>query len=62
MTLKVVNRNDEGTYSVYYNVDSVKDVFDDNGNFCHQIRIGEETATFPACEWEFFKLDWVRMF
>lgn len=62
MLVKVINRADPSICNTYANVDNVVDVFDDNRNFCHQIQIGSETATFPACEWEFFKLDWVRMF
>lgn len=62
MTIKVINRDDENLSSVFYNVDSVKEVFSDNGVLCHQLRMGDETATFPDCEWKFFKLDWVKMF
>ena len=62
MTVKVINREDESIYSVYHNVGSVKEVFSDNGILCHQIRMKDETATYPDCEWKFFKLDWVKMF
>lgn len=62
MIIKVVNRNNPKIHELYANVDEVVDVFDDNGNLCHQIRIANETATFPACEWKFYKQDWVEMF
>lgn len=62
MKVKVINRQDRDICCTYENVDAVVNVFNDNGNFCHQVQMGNETATFPACEWEFFKLDWVQMF
>lgn len=62
MTIKVINREDSNIEIIYNNVEKVTDCFTDNGVFAHRIHIGEETATFPACEWQFYKLDFVRMF
>lgn len=62
MKVKVVNKADSTIFNIYENVNSVTDTFDDNGNYCHQLHIGEETATFPAMDWAFFELTWVSMF
>lgn len=63
MKVKVVNRENPALCSTYDNVVKVVDVFDDNGNFCHQIRMPDgSTATYPACEWAFFSLVWEPMF
>ena len=61
MLVKVVNRENQEVHEVYANVDSVTDVFDENGNYCKRVNIGDETATFPASEWKLYKLDWVSL-
>ena len=62
MTVKVVNKEDQANFVIYHNVDFVSDCFDDNGNYCHQLHIADETATFPAAEWAIYKWSWVAMF
>ena len=62
MTVKVVNRGNPEIYTIYKNVSAVRDVFNDFGVFCHQLQIGEDTATYPACEWKFYNLEFVEMF
>ena len=79
MTVKVVNRKYPEMSATYHNVIEVRDVFNDNGCYCHQLVLEEkvgnryfpipgvcdddnQTATYVATEWDFFKLDFVRMF
>ena len=63
MTVKVVNRENEKLQNIYENVITAADVFDENGNYCHQLRMNNgETATYPANEWTFYKIDWCKMF
>lgn len=62
MVVKVVNRKNPELHVLYENVKNVTDVFDENRNYCHMLHVGEETATFPVCEWEFYKMDWVSLF
>ena len=62
MIVKVEKRGDPSVVALYEDVDKVVDCFDDNGNYCHQLQMGNETATYVACEWTFYKLDWCKMF
>ena len=60
--VKVIYRDNREICVFYENVKRIVDMFDDNGNYCHQLRMANGTATFPACEWEICKLDWVPAF
>lgn len=63
MKVKVINREDTDLCTVYDDVIDVVDTFDDNGNYCHQVRMNDgSTATYPACEWKFFSLEWTPLF
>ena len=40
-----------------------ENVYNDNGVYCHRIVTGaQQTATFPASEWNFYRLEYVKMF
>ena len=63
MKVKVINRESPEISAVYDDVDVVVDTFDDNGNYCHQVRMKDgSTATYPACDWAFFSLEWTPLF
>lgn len=62
MKIKVVNRDNPELFTIYENVSAVRSTFNDSGAYCHQLLIGEDTATYPASEWKFYNLDFVEMF
>ena len=63
-TVRVEHREDPTIEPIIYtNVVDVKDVFDSNRNYCHQLILdSKETATYPACEWKMFELKFVPLF
>jgi len=61
MIIKVENRSNPEIHEIYLNVDKVVDKFED-GIYCYQLQIENETATFPVCEWKVYKQDWVEYF
>ena len=61
MKIKVVNLKDRRIEVIYKNVDSVNDNVLDSAVY-RQLQMGEETATYPVSDWEFYKMDWKRMF
>ena len=64
MIVKVMHKEDKDIEPVVYeNVEEVVDCFNDNGVYCHQLIMKDgSTATYPACEWAFWKRCWSRMF
>ena len=63
-TIRVEHRENPTIESITYkDVVDVRDVFDDNRNYCHQLVLKNgETATFPAIEWKMFELKFVPLF
>ena len=63
MTIKVTNRDNPEIERIYNDVCDVENVYNDNGVYCHRIVTGaQQTATFPASEWNFYRLEYVKMF
>ena len=61
MTIKVENRFNPEIYEIYLGVDKVINKFV-NEIYCHQLQIGNETATFPVREYKIYKQNWVEYF
>lgn len=61
MTIKVVNKENPKIFTIYKNVDEIRTAFNDNGLICGRLVIGEEAATFPIMEWDFYKLGYTKM-
>lgn len=63
MIIRVVHRSNPDIKPIdYLYVDRVEDCFDENRNLC--LRIVDkhgDTATYPLCEWKFYKLDWMPL-
>ena len=63
MTIKVINKHTKMDPVIYKDVKDVISTFDENRNYCHQIiNYDGSTATFPASDWSFYKLQYVEMF
>lgn len=63
MIIRVVNRENKDITKIYYDVEGIRDHFNDNGTFCHQLELPKgETATFPACDWRVQEQKFVDIF
>lgn len=47
---------------IYTNNKGEKSLCIVNDIYCFQLQIQNETASFPACEWKFYKQGWVTCF